>query len=622
MKGKHTKVKIIFIVAIIVLIVLSFISFFRITNLIKNTESINHIQKVKLELNKTLSTLQYIETSQRGYMLTKDVSLLIPIKVASEKINSHLIIIKMLTKGNEIQQQNVKKLRVVIFKRLNFLNRRLFNVNSAEVFTQSWLIGKTLMDSVTVQITNMDREEDRYLKNKSISLNRLSIITPYTGILLILFSLLIISAAYYKIINELNKADNLKKNIELSKNELVITQETILKKNKELTKVNTLLFEQKELFETILNSSPDLIGAYDKDLRLIAFNKACEDLFQIKKEDILGKIFFEAFPVGLNSKEHLDLLKAINGEVVTNAKYGSVITGRYYKNIITPLKNATNDVYAVLAIAHDITDVVIASENYQKLNEELLKKNKELEITNKELESFNYISSHDLQEPLRQIQNFASRINSDENQNLSSKGKIYLNKMNNAAKRMQILISDLLAYSKTKTAERKFEFINLKNILDDVIVDFGDIIDEKQATIEFGEMCEASVIPFQFRQLMYNIIGNALKFSNPVIPPIITIKCLNIFYSHNKNENNTQKKYWHISITDNGIGFEPEYKERIFEVFQRLHDRAKIEGTGIGLAIVKKIMENHNGYITATSELNKGATFEIYLPILEIDTNT
>lgn len=622
MKGKHTKVKIIFIVAIIVLIALSFISFFRITNLIKNTESINHTQKVKLELNKTFSTLQYIETSQRGYMLTKDVSLLIHPKVANDKINSHLQIIKTLTKGNKIQQQNVKKLSVVIFKRLKFLNRRLYNVNTAAVFTQNWLIGKTLMDSVNTQITIMETEEDRLLNIKYTRLNRVSIVTPYVGILLILFSLLIISAAYFKIINELNKADNLKKNIEKTKNELVITHETILKNNKELTKVNALLFEQKELFETILNSSPDLIGAYDKDLRLIAFNKACEDLFQIKKEDVIGKIFFEAFPVGLNSKEHMDLLKAINGNIVSNAKYKSTIPGRYYKNIITPLKNTSDEVYAILAIAHDITDVVTASENYQKLNDELSIKNKELEITNKELESFNYISSHDLQEPLRQIQNFASRVMSDDLENLSDKGKIYLNKMNNAARRMQILISDLLAYSKTKTAERKFEITQLNNIVEDVIEELQEIIEEKKATIEYGEMCEASIIPFQFRQLLYNLLGNALKFSIPDVPPIIKIKCLNIYYSHNKNENNTQKKYWHISITDNGIGFDPQYNDRIFEVFQRLHDRQKIEGAGIGLAIVKKIMENHNGYITAKSELNQGATFNIYLPILETDTTT
>jgi two-component system CheB/CheR fusion protein len=217
-----------------------------------------------------------------------------------------------------------------------------------------------------------------------------------------------------------------------------------------------------------------------------------------------------------------------------------------------------------------------------------------------------------LQEPLRQIQNFTSRIITNEQQNLSEKGKNYLEKMNNAANRMQTLIADLLNYSRTKTAERKFEVAHLKTIVEDVKTEFKEIIDEKNATIEIGEMCDANIIPFQFHQLMHNIIGNALKFSNPEIPPHIKISSSNIKISDANDAKLTLgKQYCHISITDNGIGFDPQYKHRIFEVFQRLQEKQKINGTGIGLAIVKKIVENHNGIITATSQLNEGATFDI-----------
>ena len=135
------------------------------------------------------------------------------------------------------------------------------------------------------------------------------------------------------------------------------------------------------------------------------------------------------------------------------------------------------------------------------------------------------------------------------------------------------------------------------------------------ATIEATELGDANIIPFQFRQLMHNLIGNSLKFSTPDNPPHIKIKSETANGINLQNPHlSPQKKYCHISISDNGIGFESQYSEKIFEVFQRLHGKNEYNGTGIGLSIVKKIVENHEGLITATSELNKGATFDIYIP--------
>ena len=246
---------------------------------------------------------------------------------------------------------------------------------------------------------------------------------------------------------------------------------------------------------------------------------------------------------------------------------------------------------------------------------ELKQANEGLLKMNKELEAFTYVSSHDLQEPLRKIQTFAGRILEKENQNLSDYGKNYFRLMQNAAQRMQTLIQDLLAFSRISSAERKFENTDLNIIIEEVKKEFKDDIAEKHATIEVKEICKVKIIPFQFRQLMYNLISNALKFSNPKIPPHITIENSNIKYS-NANDANLalNKEYCHITISDNGIGFEKEYSEKIFQVFQKLHGKEEYAGTGIGLAIVKKIVENHNGIITATSELNKGTRFDIYIP--------
>jgi len=171
---------------------------------------------------------------------------------------------------------------------------------------------------------------------------------------------------------------------------------------------------------------------------------------------------------------------------------------------------------------------------------------------------------------------------------------------------MRTLIDDLLAYSRTTSSERKFKTTSLTSIIEAVKNDFKEIITAKQATIESGEMCDAHIIPFQFHQLMHNLIGNALKFSNPDRPPHMIINSRNIKGSKAKDQNLlSEKEYCHITVTDNGIGFETQYKDHIFEIFKRLHDKEKISGTGIGLTIAKKIVENHNGVIIATGELNK-----------------
>lgn len=247
--------------------------------------------------------------------------------------------------------------------------------------------------------------------------------------------------------------------------------------------------------------------------------------------------------------------------------------------------------------------------------------NVELENANKDLTSFTYVSSHDLQEPLRKIQTFATRILLEEEKNLSETGKGYFLRMTQTAKRMQLLIEDLLTYSRAKTDERIIEKVDLNLLFNEVKIDFEEVILQKKAVLD-ADLCEASIIPFQFRQVIQNLISNSLKFSKPNLPPHIVIRGQIVSGKELKKTCQPEiqgklighEKYCHITFTDNGIGFEPQYKERIFEVFQRLHSIAEYSGTGIGLAICRRIIENHNGFITATGKLNEGAKFEIYIP--------
>lgn len=247
---------------------------------------------------------------------------------------------------------------------------------------------------------------------------------------------------------------------------------------------------------------------------------------------------------------------------------------------------------------------------------ELKKANKELESINKELSSFAYISSHDLQEPLRKIHTFGSILMANEFENLSEAGKRNFTRMQLAATRMTKLIQDLLTYSRSNAGEKTFEQVDLNAILREVASDFADSINDKDGVISIGPMPTLNAIPFQIRQLFNNLVSNALKFAKENVPPEITILSETVHGHSIANPNaDPAIDYLHVFVTDNGIGFSPQYASRIFEVFQRLHGKGEYEGTGIGLAICMKIAENHKAILNASSQPGEGAVFNIYFPL-------
>jgi signal transduction histidine kinase len=257
----------------------------------------------------------------------------------------------------------------------------------------------------------------------------------------------------------------------------------------------------------------------------------------------------------------------------------------------------------------------IANRELHFQNEEKEKRAIELINANKELLIFTFLSSHDLQEPIRKIITFSKLIEERESRNLSEDGKHYFNRLIAAAQRMQSLMHDLLAYSHINTSERIFEKTDLKDIIEHVKLELKEVIDAKRAVFHVSEICKADIIRQQFQQLMYNVVGNALKFSLPGVAPHITIRTRIVKAKeivHVKLLKGIE--YCHIVVTDQGIGFPKEYSERIFEVFKKLHPDEKYQGTGMGLAIAKKIVENHKGFIIATSGANKGTTVDIYIP--------
>jgi len=235
----------------------------------------------------------------------------------------------------------------------------------------------------------------------------------------------------------------------------------------------------------------------------------------------------------------------------------------------------------------------------------------DLEITNQELRDFTNIASHDLQEPLRKIQTFGELLQERSIQNLDPRGVDYIRRMQAAAQRMQILIDELLAYSRVTTKARPFIHVDLNRVVNQVLSDLDWQIEQKQADIQVQELPFIEADPVQITQLMQNLISNALKFHKPNYPPIIRI------YGQLIPDAQNVDNHLELIVEDEGIGFNEKYCDRIFQPFQRLHGRKEYEGVGMGLAICRKIVDRHGGHITAVSKEGQGARFIIRLPEMQ-----
>ncbi len=245
---------------------------------------------------------------------------------------------------------------------------------------------------------------------------------------------------------------------------------------------------------------------------------------------------------------------------------------------------------------------------------ELQLANIELKRSNQELEAFAYVASHDLQEPLRKVQAFSNLLEEEFGEQIGE-GKMYLERMRQAAARMSILINDLLTFARVTSRAQPFTGINLTRIAQEVIGDLESRVQMMQATIDLETLPTIEADPLQMRQLLQNLLSNALKFARNDIPPIIKIYTQNESFEPAANEPFLSGPLCRFVVEDNGIGFDEKYTDRIFAVFQRLHGKNAYPGTGIGLAIVRKIVERHGGTIGVKSKPYEGASFIVTLPI-------
>jgi signal transduction histidine kinase len=372
------------------------------------------------------------------------------------------------------------------------------------------------------------------------------------------------------------------------------------------------IVESRKVFEESLDTfSPDIILS---DYSLPSFNAV--SAFKIIKDRNLN-IPFLIISGTIGEENAVMLVKEGVTDYVSKNNFSSLL-----QKITRALKEAEEliekeDLLERLKI--QTAALLIANQKLEFQNAEKEKRAIELLNANKELLAFNFISSHDLQEPLRKIQIFISIMMDKEMKTMTEGGKNNLNRIHVAATRMRQLIEDLMDFSRINAVDYQYEMSDLQDIIEDVKAELTDTIHQKKAVFEINGLMPVNIMAFQFRQLIYNLMSNSLKFSIPEVPLQITIQSVILkneeFRALNLPNSPQICDYWNLSFQDNGIGFEGQYNQNIFVIFQRLHHTEEYSGTGIGLAIVKKIVENHNGIITADGYLNKGVTFNIYIPI-------
>lgn len=355
-------------------------------------------------------------------------------------------------------------------------------------------------------------------------------------------------------------------------------------------------------------------------------NSLMIELWGKSKEDVVNKPLFEALPDAREQGLEQLLTEVYTTGITFKADERPVQLLRngeletVYQNFVyEPYKDAGKTVLGVFVISVNVTEQVLTRQRIEEIVKERTKEletaNYNLQKSNAELAQFAYIASHDLQEPLRKISTFSRMLENRTSGTLDDQSKNYLTKIMNSSDRMNLLIRDVLSYSELSKGTEIFKEVNLNEVVENTITDYELLIEEKEATIEYAKLPAIEAIPLQMSQLFGNLIGNALKFTRKDLKPVIRISCSELSEDEkNKSVLNQTLNYYKIEISDNGIGLKPEHREQIFNIFQRLHRKSEYAGTGIGLAICKKIALNHGGDLNALGSTENGAVFNAILP--------
>ena len=551
-------------------------------------ELIAKSNETQLELEKLLSIINSYDYSLRNYIITKDESYLQNRFLNRGIIEEGIKKLKVLTANDSLRSKDIQTLEKLINYRFKLFRETLIAAKSSNI-DQLGLNSKLkrsndyteMMKLFVYKIINSERLKTKFENSNHQFELQDSLITAF---LLIILSLLILL---------------------LSFNKTNIDVEELRQANDKLKLLNESFNSAEKTAgfgHWMVNLETDEYTFSDNLYRLMGVEP---NAFEANLENSVK--YFHPDDLGYVSKVHKDSL--LNHES-TSIVFRFLTPNneiKYIMGVGTFTKDGNGNLIKI-GVNYDITN------EYRKTLE-LEENNKELKYINTELESFNNIVSHDLQEPLRKIQMFISRLEEKEFDSLSQQGIDYFSKIRIAANRMQTLLIDLVDYSRTIKGDKVFVETDLNTILKETVQDLATNIEEKKAIVTIGKLPKIKAIPFQIKQLCINLVSNSLKYSKDDVPAQISISSNEITDEELIDYKIANKEdYYKIVIEDNGIGFKQEYAEKIFLLFKRLETDPKYSGTGLGLAICNRIVDNHKGFIKVKSSPNEGAKFYIFLP--------
>lgn len=568
-----------FAAALLLIALVGWVAYLNASNYIETNALVVHTHEVLQEVEDVFSTSLDAETSQRGYLITGDESYLDLYTNARSTIDQHLLRLQSLTADNPQQQDRIDTLSALISERFDSLERTLQlymeeGFESAQQTIESGA-GKLLMDQIRNLISEMIEEESRLLSARSAESTERAQSTLLIALLLTgcLFGLL--SFIY-----------------------LIIRRDIVGRK-----RVEAALEMERTLLRTVLDTIPDFIYFKDVEGVFVLTNASHSRMMGASSpEAVIGKTDFDWFPKELAARYTADERELVRtGKPLVNQEEPTVDHEGNPLTVLTtkiPLRNSQGEVSGIVGITRDITERKRQEREIKQLNNDLYKQTRQLEVANKELEAFTYSVSHDLRAPLRAIDGFSRILMNSYSEQLPPDALRYLQRVRDNAQKMGTLIDDLLAFSRLSRQPIKLQTVALDELVREVVeVDLLSERENRQIEIVFGNLPTCQADPALLRQVLINLIGNALKYSHSREQARIEIG--------SQQENGRDV----VFVKDNGIGFDMQYVNKLFGVFQRLHQDEQYEGTGVGLALVQRIIARHGGRVWAEGAVDQGATF-------------
>lgn len=594
-------IKVIFIGISLLLIFLSAEAYLRIRGINQTTARLFEHSTNRNLIIQSYNTFKDLETSSRGYALLGD-SLLYNIRQSAlGRLPNVLYQLKKNMGDWPVQDYYLDNLTSLYNNRLIELDDLLLTKDSA---LRSQILGNSavVMEQCREQTERMLSEEERILADINLDLQKLLNTAPLSILSMIIFFIFILMLSYWSLIRQLQISKKLQKNLEDS--------------NLSLEIANKSLFQSQAFLKSLLESNPNGIINYEairnkeggiEDFRIIFASGNISVLGEKSPDDIIGKKASEIYPLLKSTDFYNHLINVVEKGQTEFFEFHYPFDGKiggWYEIYLSKLNDG------VTLNGRSINHIKLAEEELRKNIDLLHQRNREISYANEQLRQFTFIASHDLQEPLRKIKTFSNKLLDKIAADKTLESDV--EKIRDSATRMSDLFSAISKYSRLQVEATNLQLVDLNKIAQQVINDLEIQIREKQAYIQIHKLPTINCDPQQISQLFLHLLSNSIKFCKRT--PNIEVQCELVddpLVLENLKHDYT---YYRFRFIDNGIGFSNDYRDKLFVIFQRLHDDINFPGTGLGLALCQKIVENHKGTISAYSQENEGSTFDVYLP--------